>query len=438
MSIKVSYLQEFEEALLNGEKDIEITQSFLVPYTIHLGYGVSITGPEDKSILISFNNGEGFGLEGNNSISNLAIQTVPTQRAIYVKSNHEDLGTINLNNLTVTGQVQVLTRAPQKTLDLNIDTLDIISSDSRLATEKPLKYGVTVYQGALTVYNFNSDSESNIKANIQHVSLGRPSAPVIGTGIFVGGFTETGGTVDLEYLQTDAIYSNGMIPFGQPTLITGAIFIVSGAHAKQIQSDGPLTTYGVNDMVIDVWGEVDNWTCEDYIRSFGTSGIGFVNFGTVHQFNAKYPIETYGSGARGFNQYDGTIDEAVFESIQTYGDGSIGMQFSKPVGTIKINKDVKTHGATGMSLVKGEIQELDAIALSVKPGGSIKELNVGGNIETQGKKILAFSVEDEAEIHDFNITGNIVTDSETTEKVQLHSNAGLSEDIKNKILNCVK
>lgn len=438
MSTLVSNLNEFISALKEEKKEIELTQSMLIPYSIQLSKGTKIHGTRNKTVFIAFNSSEGISLEGDNKLENLSIQTMSNHRAIYIKSNEEDLGTIELNDLTVTGQVQLLTRAPHKVLKLKVDGLDIVSSDSRLGTEKPLAYGVTVYQGALTVYNYNQAKDSLIKADIQNVSIGRPNAPVIGTGIFIGGFGEDGGKVDLEYLHTNNIYSNGMIPFGQPTIITGGIFIVSGAHAKLIECEGAVTTYGVNDMVLDVWGEVDKWVCKDYIKSYGTSGIGFVNFGVVHDFVAEKPIETYGSGARGFNQYDGTIDKAQFDSIITYGDGSIGMQFSKPVGNIKILNDVITYGTTGESLVKGQIQELDAIAISLKPNGILKELNIGGNIETNGANILALSVEEDSQIESFNLNGNIQTASETNKAIDISEQSLLSEDVKNTINECVK
>ncbi|HHU6750782.1 TPA: hypothetical protein ACUI23_001479 [Staphylococcus pseudintermedius] len=438
MTVQVADLSTFEEALNRGEKDIEIIQSFLVPYSIHLSKGVSITGSNEKEILISFSRGDGFSLEGDNKIKNLAIQANQGQRAIFINSKFEDLGEIELSSLTITGQVQMLTRRPQKKLNLVIHDLDIVSADTRIAAEKPLAYGVSVYQGALTIYNYNQDPDSLITANIDGVSVGREKAPVIGTGIFIAGFGYDGGKVEVENMKTHAIYSNGMIPFGQPTLITGGIFIVSGAHAQKIESVGPITTYGVNDMVIDVWGEVDEWTCFEAIRSYGTSGIGFVNFGTVHNFVAKKPVETYGSGARGFNQYDGTIDNAEFDSIITYGDGSIGMQFSKPVGNIKINKHLKTYGRTGESLVKGQIQNLDAIALSIKAQGEIKDFRIDGDIQTHGDDILALSIEDDGKLSSFEIGGNIMTSDKTRESVDLQPKAIIEEATKNLITRSIK
>lgn len=438
MTVQVANLSALEEALNNGEKDIKITQSFLVPYSIHLSKGVSISGSNEKEILISFSRGDGFSLEGDNKITNLAIQTNQDQRAIFINSNFEDLGEIELSSLIITGQVQILTRRPQKKLNLTIHDLDIVSADTRIAAEKPLAYGVSVYQGALTIYNYNQDPESLITTKIEGVKIGREKAPVIGTGIFIGGFGYDGGKVEVEYLRTNAVYSNGMIPFGQPTLITAGVFIISGAHAKKIDSVGPITTYGVNDMVIDVWGEVDDWICFENIQSYGTSGIGFVNFGTVHNFIAKKPIETYGSGARGFNQYDGTIHNAEFDSIITYGDGSIGMQFSKPVGHIKINNHLKTFGTTGESLVKGQIQKLDATALSIKAQGEIKDFYIGGDIQTHGKNILALSIENDGALSSFGIGGNIVTSDETQVSVEVQANAIIDEHTKKMIIDCIK
>ena len=62
-----------------------------------------------KNILLSFINGGGIELTGDNEISNISIQTSPDKRAIYIDSNLEDLKEIALKNLTVTGMVQLLT-----------------------------------------------------------------------------------------------------------------------------------------------------------------------------------------------------------------------------------------------------------------------------------------------------------------------------------------
>lgn len=389
--MKVKNYMELEDAIKSNSETIELINSISVPNGISLKEGQRLISNEEN-IFLSFINGDGIALSGNNEISNISIQTTPNKRAIYIDSSLEDLREINLNNLTVTGVVQLLTRGKNKKLAVNIKNLDIVAADARSYSERPMKYGVIVYQGALTIYNFNPDEESEIKVYVENVSVGREKAPVIGSGIFISGFSDEKGPVTVEKLTTGDVYSNGMIPTGQPNLITGGIFIVYGAFAKEIVSNGLVKTYGTNDMVLDVWGSVDNWTTKNKIISYGPSGIGFVNFGNVKNFKAEENIETYGLGARGFNQYDGTIENAYFKGIKTVGDGSIGMQFSKQVEKITIGEAITTYGSSGQTLVKGEIKVLKADAISVLEGGSIDELEILGDLTVNGEDVVGYHI----------------------------------------------
>ncbi|MDY4129007.1 hypothetical protein [Peptostreptococcus porci] len=415
--MKVKNYTELQNALNSNDELIEICNSFTIPNSITLKKGKKLVGKNDN-VLISFMNGGGIGLEGNNEVKNLAIQTSHNERAIFVNSNFKDLEDINLVDLTVTGVVQILTRGNNKFLNLNIENLDIIAADARELTERPMKYGVIVSQGALTVYNYTPYEDSEITANIKGLKIGRELAPVFGSGVFISGFNDNGGKVKVKELETKDIYSNGLIPTGQPNLITGAIFIVYGAHAKKIISNGVVKTYGNNDMVLDVWGRVDDWTTNEKVISYGSSGIGFVNFGRVEKFVAKSPIETYGVGARGFNQYDGTINDATFYSIKTVGDGSIGMQFSKPVGKITITKSIETFGGEGETLVKGVIKTLKADGISVLQGAVIEKLVVGENIETNGDEVVSLNI-DGGEVKELKITGNIIANGKGSKERNL-------------------
>ncbi len=389
--MKVRNYAELQEALFAEDGTIELIDSINAPAGIRLRKGQRLTAGRD-GVMLSFINGGGIALSGDNEVSGLAVQTSPASRAVYIDSAEEDLGLIRLKGLTVTGMVQLLTRGANKKLSADLRDLDIVSADARACSERPMKYGVIVYQGALTVYNFSPDKDSLIRLRAENISVGREKAPVIGSGVFVAGFGDEGGRVVVEKLTTGEVYSNGMIPQGQPNLITGGIFIVNGAHAREVISEGRVVTYGTNDMVLDVWGSVDSWLVKGEVTSYGASGIGFVNFGTVGRFRAEKSIETYGLGARGFNQYDGTIEDGYFERILTWGDGSVGMQFSKPVGRITIGKEIVTRGGTGKTLVKGVIVELAADAVSVLSGGSIEELDVRGDIVTAGAGVTAYHV----------------------------------------------
>lgn len=143
-------------------------------------------------------------------------------------------------------------------------------------------------------------------------------------------------------------------------------------------------------MVLDAWGKVGSWISNKPIISYGPSGVGFVNFGTVDSFTVNSELETYGLGARGYNQYDGTVNHIKFKSITTYGNGSVGIQVSKVIGDLTIDENVKTFGSIGTSLVKGVNVQLPANAISIKEGGEIATLTIGGNIETYGDNVVSF------------------------------------------------
>lgn len=410
MKTKINSLADLMTALNNNiPTNLELQTSILCPYSIVLPVGFSLTGKNQERCIISFNNSDGIGLTANNELANLTIQTNPNNRAIYTLSNHPELGTLVLKHLTVSGQVQILTRAGTIKTRLIADHVDVVACDARRYCEQPQKYGVNVFQGAFTVYNFNSDPESVINATLTNISLGRKGAPVIGSGLFICGFGDNGGWVIADSITTGDIYSNGMLPYGQPDMITAGVFIVNGTKVDQITHHGSVTTYGVNDMVLDTWGHVGKWLAEKPIVSYGPSGIGFVNFGVVEEFEAKDKIETFGSGARGFNQYDGTVEKAVFHSIITHGNGSIGMQFSKPVGRIEVKHGVVTNGSLGQTLVKGVIMTLPADAISVKPGGEIKALTIAGGIKTKGNHVHSYHVEGGV-VYELNIKGDVEAD----------------------------
>ena len=104
------------------------------------------------------------------------------------------------------------------------------------------------------------------------------------------------------------------------------------------------------------------------------------------------PIETFGVGARGFNIYAGSLEEAEFDRIVTHGDGAVGMQISQPVGRIVVLRGIETHGGVGDSLVKGVVTRLAAIALSIKPGGAARGINVAGGLRTHGVGVEALEL----------------------------------------------
>lgn len=401
----INTFDQLQAALADHETDIVVHGSITCLHSILLPENAVLRGEAGHLSMLSFNHGDGIGLSAGNTVSDLVIQAPQASRAVFTTLSRADLGTFTLNNLTVTGQVSLIFRSGTMNASVALRNLDIVSCDARAHSEQPQKYGVNVYQGALTVYNFNGNPDSRITLIADNITIGRPNAPVIGSGIFVSGFGDNGGWVDLDHLTTQAVYSNGMLPFGCADIITAGVFIVYGVNAGLVEHHGDVVTYGVNDMVLDAWGKVKKWEAHERILSYGPSGIGFVNFGEVDEFIAHKELITYDLGARGYNQYDGTVGRITFHSITTYGDGSIGVQISKPIGTLHVKGDITTHGSVGDTLVKGVVMRLPANALSVKPGGSAKEIVVDGSIVTEGAQVTSY--ENEGSVGQMTVKGGI-------------------------------
>ena len=249
-----------------------------------------------------------------------------------------------------------------------------------------------------------------IAAEILDVSAGSEHAPIRGSGVFLGGHGDwegrgDGGALNVSRLRTGEIHTHGGIPEGTPDLISGGVFVISGALVDEVITAGPVTTNGQNDMVLDNWGEVTTWTVTAPVTSNGPSGIGFVNFGDIDRLDVQAPIRTNGKGARGFNLYDGSLREASFESIATTGDGSVGIQISKPLGSLTVSGDVTTSGGEGLSLVKGVQVVLKAVALSIKPGGDVGEITIGGRLHTRGDQ--GTTVEIDGKLDRLEVAGGI-------------------------------
>jgi hypothetical protein len=257
-----------------------------------------------------------------------------------------------------------------------------------------------------TLWNQQPDSTVTITADMSGLAAGRIGAPVRGSGIFVSGAGDIGGRLVARHLETNAVYSDGGIAPGTPDRITGGVFTVYGAFVDRVINHGPVVTYGPNDMVLDNWGAVEQWIADGKVTSFGASGIGFVNFGTIGLLQINAEIETFGQGARGFNVYTGTVRQAEFDRIITHADGAVGIQISKPVGSIKVRRGIETFGGTGQSLVKGVVTTLSAIALSIKPGGSVHRVEIAGGLTCHGNGINPLELHGAIETLEISGTSN--------------------------------
>jgi hypothetical protein len=374
--------------------------------TLRLQPGQMLVGANEKSSIHFAAGQDGLQLMANNRVENLQLVADPDRRAIFNDTSVAGLGRLLLRRLKVTGVVQILARDKVRSGHVDAHDIDIAAADARAYDVRPKGYGVEVIPGAFTLWNQQTDAAVAITADLTGLSAGRAGAPVRGSGIFVSGAGDVGGRLNVRRLETGAVFSDGGIAPGTPDRITGGVFTVYGAYVDHVRNRGPVTTYGPNDMVLDNWGTVGRWVADDKITSHGPSGIGFVNFGTLNELVVKAPIETFGQGARGFNVYTGTVQSAKFDRVVTHADGAVGIQVSQPVGSIEVLRGIETYGGTGDSLVKGVVVTLSAIALSVKPGGSVREVKVAGGLITHGKGIAPLELQ--GSIDTLRVSGGFV------------------------------
>jgi hypothetical protein len=356
--------------------------------SIRLSPGQSLRANESCSTLTFREDTDGLQLSSDNTVTGLALVTSPERRAIWNDRAVEDMGRISLQALRTIGRVQIVAKDKLRRGHVEIDGLDIISADARNDQERPHAYGVYVLQGAFTLWNMQTEENVVLTADLVNLSVGRFGSPVLGSGIFVGGGGDRGGRLNVQRLQTRAVYVDGKIPAGTADQIAGGVFAVYGTYVDSVANYGPVVTYGANDMALDNWGAVDRWVAKEKVTTLGASGIGFVNFGSIRDLRIEAPIETFGQGARGFNVYSGTVERAEFDRIVTHADGAVGVQISQPIGTMIVRRGIETFGGEGPSLVKGVVQNLSAIALSIKPGGSARLIKIEGGLKTHGKNIL--------------------------------------------------
>ena len=384
-SLEVATTSELLAALSDSTIAAIVVNSNLTGLqTFRLSPGQTLSGAT-SGVVLHFAAGEdGVQLSTDNRVENLALETDPDRRALYNDTKVERLGRLLLLRLRTIGTIRLLANDKVRSGHIEAESIEIASADARGFAERPKGYGVEVIPGAFVLWNQQADRSITITAKLTGLTAGRAGAPVRGSGIFVSGAGDSGGRLIVSQLETGAVHSDGGIALGTPDRITGGVFVVSGAFVDRVVNQGPVTTYGPNDMVLDNWGAVGAWTAEGKITSLGPSGIGFVNFGTVDELEVQAPIETFGQGSRGFNVYAGTVHTAQFERVVTHADGAVGIQISQPVGEIIVRRGIETYGGTGDSLVKGVVVKLPAIPLSIKSGGSARRVSIAGGLIAHG------------------------------------------------------
>jgi hypothetical protein len=422
---RVSTPTELLGALEGGERVIRVDGVLRGMPSIKLPPGTRLVGGKLRF------GARGLVLSADNTLEDIEIDCSPHEVAIGNTTVVFDLGTLVLTNVRTKGQVLLVADGSVRKGAVLIDGLVVTEADLRGREHRPHGYGVDVLQGALTVWNRREDPDAVIQVQALRVSAGSAETPIRGSGVFVGGRCDdagqpVGGTLAVPVLETAAVVTDGGIPPGTPDLISGGVFVQAGATVESVVNRGATTTLGANDMALDNWGKVTRWTCTALVTTKGPSGIGFVNFGDLDELDVQAPVETHGVGARGFNLYDGTLQKATFDSIATHGDGAVGIQVAKPLPALEIRKDVATTGGQGMSLVRGEQVQLRAVALSIKEGGHIEKLRVGGDIRTSGEHVVSLEVA--GVVDHIEVRGRVIAEGDDSDAAHVSADATAALD----------
>jgi hypothetical protein len=385
--ITVSSASELVDAAATEAAQIEVRGEVAGMPMLRLAPGVCIRGG-----VLRFG-AKGLQLTRDNTLDGVRIETAEHEPAILNDLQQTSLGILSLRDVSAVGQIALLADGAVRSGRVVVDRLRVERADVRGRTERPSGFGVEAMQGAFTLWNRQPDPEVVITASLRDIGVGAAGTPVRGGGVFVGGHGGRGGRVEVDVLRTGEVHADGGIAAGTPDLISGGVFVISGAIVDEVINDGAVTTYGANDMVLDNWGRAVKWTALAPVTSHGPSAIGFVNFGEIDELSVRAPIETSGAGARGFNLYDGALAHASFEAIQTSGDGAVGIQIARDLPLLEIAADLVTLGGEGTSLVKGVQTRLKAIALSIQPGGHVGRLAIGGRLATHGEAVVTLDVQ---------------------------------------------
>ena len=405
-------LVEAVQASDNGS--IEVRGGLEGVPSLRLKPGQTLRGAAGASLRFA-PGGDGVVLTTDNAVEGLELQTDPERCAVCNDTSVEGFGRLRLKHLQTTGCIRLIVDGLADGGHVEARDVHVVEADARGFAERPKGFGVEVIPGAFTLWNRQASQDGRVSAELRGIAAGRAGVPVRGTGVLVGG-TLGGGGVTLSLLETGEIHSDGGIAPGTPDRISGGVFVLQNTEIDEVRNLGTVTTYGPNDMVLDNWGRVERWHAHGKVSSYGPSGIGFVNLGELGELTLDALLETNGLGACGFNSgevkqpsadaprdadaaaasaptvYAGTVRQATFERIVTRGDGAIGIQVSVPIGNILIRKGIETYGGVGASLARGVVTKLAAVALSLKPGGSARELVIGGGLTTHGKGIEAIEL----------------------------------------------
>ncbi|MFL6108081.1 MAG: hypothetical protein ACJ72L_14055 [Marmoricola sp.] len=392
-------------------KNIVVKGSIVDASTIELGPGQTLSGSTASSSVAFLPGVDGVEISRDNSIRNLRLTADKTQRAVFNDTQLTTMGAVGIAAVHTIGQVQLLAKDNLKAGNVTVNGLDVEAADT-----SP-RYGLVgvffgspleAMQGAFTLWNSQSDPSAVLTADLHGISVGRPGAPVTGSGVFLaGGFplqvdssnvasfgdilhqqsiNPTHGSVKVNSLTTGSVYTQGSSVFVRNGAVAGSIAVFDGPSAPiatSLDVQGSVSTAGLTNGAINVYSDLKALNVSGDITSTGPNGFGVVTWPHIGSINVAGKLETFGLGARGFNAYAGQVNSASFGQIVTHGDGAVAVDVFRPLGKLVVKNGIQTTGGSGLSLVLGQLKQLQASAIgAAELVGSIGQIVSGGPIST--------------------------------------------------------
>jgi hypothetical protein len=358
--------------------------------SIRLSPGTQLAAAGTHASIDFLPGADGLQVTSDNLVQGLSLRTTPDRRAIFNDVEQETLGTLELRDLKLTGQLQLLAQDRCREGTVLIDGLLIEQAQTCARTHMAFGNGVFVQQGALTIWNRQPGAGSQLAATLRRIRIGADSAPVQGAGIFLSGCGAGGaGRLEIESIDVQSLDVDSTLPAETTDRVAAALFVLHNAHARKVRISGEVNTRGANCVALDNWGEVDEWIAESHVRTQGPSAVAIVNAGVLGSLRVLGRVETFGRGARGVSIYADT-ESVDLGALVTHGDAAAGAHVTRVLKKFLIRGSIETYGGPGEGLVKGVMERMTADAIDIVEDGRIEELSIRGNIIVHGPDAAAF------------------------------------------------
>src|SRR5689334_17488374 len=204
-SIDVSSAEELQHAVAGATPQKIIVRGRISNCpSILLQPGQELAGGDEEAAIEFVSGADGVQITAGNIVRDLSLFTSPECRAIWNLSSATAPGDLLIESVRTIGQVQILAEQITQGARIRVRNLDIVYADCTQREPRPEGFGVSVLQGAFTIWN--RQSVVPVVAELDRISIGRREKPANGGGVFLAGFSAAAaGSLVIPHLTTGDI-----------------------------------------------------------------------------------------------------------------------------------------------------------------------------------------------------------------------------------------